>query len=351
MIHLFAKRNTIELVERGLVEPFTDAVRLRALGLGARVIDVLNREIQLVFVPFGVAAELAAAISQHAQQLDIVLLEERQHTVVEEIGRRDRRFAVVELGKADLGVGVNERLLVNSPHALQIADIERILGTAVARMLALELAVRLLLGLGLLQRNDLRLGQNQALLGALGFQRFEPLLHGLQVVAQPHTAHASRRDREPALPQFVGNAHLTEGRLLDRQRYDGILDLLRHAVLQHRLLAADLLQSQFAALVVELLEPVEAVAAVAHHFAGLADIAELLGELQQANLGADNLLFSRHGVLQCAAAGRFATPTAPRPASARDSPWGQDTSVRVLANASTLHLALLPSRAPCVTHL
>jgi hypothetical protein len=63
--------------------------------------------------------------------------------------------------------------------------------------------------------------------------------------------------------------------------------------------------------------------------AGLADIAELFGKLQQANLGTDDLLFSRHGVLQCAAAGRFATPTAPRPASARDSPWGQDTSVRL----------------------
>ena len=31
-IHLFAERDTIELVERGLVEAFTDAVRLRALG-------------------------------------------------------------------------------------------------------------------------------------------------------------------------------------------------------------------------------------------------------------------------------------------------------------------------------
>src|SRR5262249_61274957 len=85
---------------------------------------------------------------------------------------------------------------------------------------------------------------------------------------------------------------------------------------------ADFLQGQFAALVIELLEPIEAVAAVAHHFAGLADIAELLGELQQANLGADDLLFSRHGVLQCAQAGRFATPTAPRPAPAPHSPSG-----------------------------
>src|SRR5262249_54810546 len=73
---------------------------------------------------------------------------------------------------------------------------------------------------------------------------------------------------------------------------DGVFDLLRHAVLQHRLLAADFLQRQFAALVVQLLKPVEAVAAITHHLAGLADIAELLGKLQQANLGADDLLFS-----------------------------------------------------------
>jgi hypothetical protein len=43
------------------------------------VIDVLDREIQLVLVPFGVAAELATAVSQHAQELDIMLVEERQH--------------------------------------------------------------------------------------------------------------------------------------------------------------------------------------------------------------------------------------------------------------------------------
>jgi hypothetical protein len=61
------------------VEAFTDAVRLRALGLGARVIDVLDREVQLVLVPFRVAAELAAAVSQYAQEPDIMLLEERQN--------------------------------------------------------------------------------------------------------------------------------------------------------------------------------------------------------------------------------------------------------------------------------
>src|SRR5262245_37646254 len=174
--------------ERGLVEAFTDAVRLRALGLGARVIDVLDREIELVLVPFGIAAKLAAAVSQNAQQLDIVLLEERQHTVIEQIGRRDRRASVVELGKAYLGVGVDEGLLVDTSHALEIADIERVLGAAVTWMLTLELAVRLLLSLGLFQRDDLRLGQHQPLLALLA----SSALSRLFIVSRSWRSHTQR---------------------------------------------------------------------------------------------------------------------------------------------------------------
>jgi hypothetical protein len=59
---------------------------------------------------------LTAAVSQHAQELDIVLLAERQHSVIEQIGRRDGRLAVVELGKAYLGVGINEGLLVDTSN-------------------------------------------------------------------------------------------------------------------------------------------------------------------------------------------------------------------------------------------
>ena len=50
-----------------------------------------------------------------------------------------------------------------------------------------------------------------------------------------------------------------------------------------------------AALLVEFLEAVEAVARIAHDFAGLADVAELFGQFQQAGLGADNLLVLGHG--------------------------------------------------------
>src|ERR1700756_3635603 len=154
-IHLFAERDTVELVEHRSVEALADAVGLRALGLGARMIDVLDCKVKLVFVSLRVATILAAAVSQYAQQLDIALLEQRHHPIIEQIGRRDRGLAIVKLGASDLGVDMDEGLLVDAANTLQIADIERILGAAIARMLALELPRGLFLGLGLFQRHHL----------------------------------------------------------------------------------------------------------------------------------------------------------------------------------------------------
>ena len=85
-------------------------------------------------------------------------VEEGDHAVVQKIGRRDRCLAIIELGASHLGVGVDERLLVDAPDPLQIANIECVLGAAVARTLALKFAMGLLLGLGLFQRDELGLG-------------------------------------------------------------------------------------------------------------------------------------------------------------------------------------------------
>ena len=52
-------------VEHGAMEALADAVGLRALGFGAAVIDVFDREVELVIVALA-AAEFGAAIGQHA---------------------------------------------------------------------------------------------------------------------------------------------------------------------------------------------------------------------------------------------------------------------------------------------
>ena len=62
-VDLFAKGDAIELIEHRLVEPLDDAIRLWALGLGARMVDVLERQVELIFVVLGVATIFRAAIS------------------------------------------------------------------------------------------------------------------------------------------------------------------------------------------------------------------------------------------------------------------------------------------------
>jgi hypothetical protein len=59
-IDLFAERDPAELVQRGAMGALANAVGSRALGLGAAVIDVLDGEIELVFMAFA-TAELGAA--------------------------------------------------------------------------------------------------------------------------------------------------------------------------------------------------------------------------------------------------------------------------------------------------
>src|SRR6516225_640743 len=170
------------------MEALADAVGLRALGLGTAVIDILDRQVEFILVALA-AAELGAAVGQHSRQPDAVLVVERDHPVVDDLGRGDRCLAVVELGKGELGVGVDEGLLVDPPDALQGADVEGVLRPAIAWALALELAVRLLVGLGLFERGDLRLGEQDAILRHLGLERLQAQLHRGQVVALPDAAH------------------------------------------------------------------------------------------------------------------------------------------------------------------
>ena len=58
----------------------------------------------------------------------------------------------------------------------------------VTRALAIELAMRLLVGLGLLERGDLGLGEQDAVLRHLGFERLETMLHRGEIV----TFHTQR---------------------------------------------------------------------------------------------------------------------------------------------------------------
>ena len=62
-IDLLSEGDAVELIEHRLVEPLDDAIRLRALGLGARMVNILECQVELVFVMLGIATIFRAAIS------------------------------------------------------------------------------------------------------------------------------------------------------------------------------------------------------------------------------------------------------------------------------------------------
>ena len=81
---------------------------------------------------------------QYSADRDFLLLEEGQHAVIQHVRRGDRGLGIVELGEADLRIGVDHGLLVDATHAFERADIEGVLGYAVAGAFDVEFAVGLL---------------------------------------------------------------------------------------------------------------------------------------------------------------------------------------------------------------
>ena len=82
------------------------------------------------------------------------------------------------------------------------------------------------------------------------------------IVALPDAAHARHRYVQSAPLQFIGDPHLPPGRLGDLNFHHRLLNRGRHSIAEHRLAPRDLLQRRLAALVVEFLETIEAVAAL-----------------------------------------------------------------------------------------
>ena len=103
-------------------------------------------------------------------------------------------------------------------------------------------------------------------------------------MAQPNGAHAATGDEGAALAQLIAHPSLAVCGLLNGKLHHSLFDSRVNTILQHRLPATDLNQGGFAAMVVQLLETVEAVPAKPHDLAGLGYAVELLGKPKQAHL-------------------------------------------------------------------
>ena len=62
-----------------------------ALHLGPGVVDIFDGEVELIFVTIVGTAILGAPIGQDPIDMDLLLVEERDHPIIEDVGRSQRR--------------------------------------------------------------------------------------------------------------------------------------------------------------------------------------------------------------------------------------------------------------------
>jgi hypothetical protein len=134
-----------------------------------------------------------------------------------------------------------------------------------------------------LQQPHLLVGKDEGGgVAAFALQPHEAFVAGLKIVAQPHTAHAGRRDLHALQPQLVADALGAVGGALQAVVEDLGLDLGGQAIGMRAAGATAVIdEGGHAAGLEGAPHFVEGVAVIAHDLAGPGDVAEFLGQLQQ----------------------------------------------------------------------
>src|SRR4029077_4009896 len=78
-----------------------------------------------------------------------------------------------------------------------------------------KLALHFLFGFGLLERGELALRKDEALLRHLRLERLQTEFHGGEIVPAPDGANPEGRDCHASFQELIGDTNLAEGRLFD----------------------------------------------------------------------------------------------------------------------------------------
>ena len=111
-----------------------------------------------------------------------MLLEKRNDPIVKHIGSDKRILSVIQLGKSDFGVSINDGLLINVSHTFDISYIISVLGNKKTGIISFYLSMSLLFFFCFLQCRHLVLVEDNALLFHFGRQCFQAFLEGLHIV-------------------------------------------------------------------------------------------------------------------------------------------------------------------------
>jgi len=204
----------------------------------------------------------------------------------------------VEPGPGVARVAVDGGLQIDLSHPLEHADEESVDGDERAGVFGLDVTLAELRAEAL-EQADLLVGEPDLALGGGLLQAQQSVVLGGEAMALPDPALAARGDLDAAQGQLLGDPHRAVAGVGERMVEDRRLDLGRHPVGVRPAGAGQPIDQPLGPLGLEVpADLVELLPAVAHHPAGLADVAEVGGKLQQAQLAPCYLLVRGHVVLR-----------------------------------------------------
>lgn len=278
LVELLPSLDPEVFVQQCTVQPLDEAVALRPADLRGPMFDLLDLQEQLVRMLIRATAELAAVVREDRVDPGAVLLEERQHVVVERLDGRQRQLAGVQLAPGVAAVRVDHRLQVDLPDALEGADEERVHGHQIAGPAGLDVPLAEL-GAEPLEQADLRVGQLDLAVADVLLEAQQPVVLGQQVVPAPDPAHTAGAHVDPLQVQVLGDAQAALGRVGEAVVQNGLLDLVRHPVRVRALRAGQAVDQPVRPVgLVVAADLVELLTAVAGDLAGLADVAHFVRE-------------------------------------------------------------------------
>jgi hypothetical protein len=229
-IEPFPKRHAVKLIEERLVKALTNAIGWGALGLRARVIDLFDGQVKLVRMTVRLPTILRASIREDASQRDAMVVEEREDPIVEEIRGDDRRFLDLQLGKANLRGGVDERLLIDPPDALEGPHVEGVLGATVARALTFNWPWASLSRWTRSRAASCASVRTQPSCATFASRALSRCFMVAAKSCRTQTQRTPAGERSDLLGELVRNAVLAPRRLIDGDGDNGVLELARDAI-------------------------------------------------------------------------------------------------------------------------
>lgn len=211
------------------MQPFDEAIALRASDTSSPVFDVFELQEELVGMPIRPAAIFPAIVTEDRCDPGVVLVEEGQDVFVQQVYGRHRELVGVEAAPGVTGMAINGALKIDFADALEGSDKESIDGDQVAGVAGLDVPLPEL-GTEALQEPYLVFGEGDFPLADRLLKAQEPLMLGHQLVTAPDATDTAGADLDAIEDQLLGHSQASLGGMFEAVIQNGLLHGFAHPV-------------------------------------------------------------------------------------------------------------------------